>query len=219
MLLLIDNYDSFVHNLARYFARLGHEARVVRNTEIDVAHARAMRPEGLVLSPGPCTPREAGCSIELVRALYREVPLLGICLGHQTIAEALGGRVVRGEPVHGRASPIEHDGRGVFAGLPNPLSACRYHSLVVEEASLPGDLEVSARTPDGVVMALRRRELPVVGLQFHPESILTDWGYALLANWLRIAGLAVPESLPGIEDELAPSPSPNRTRPTGPVTF
>jgi anthranilate synthase component 2 len=204
MILLIDNYDSFVHNLARYLRRLGQTTRVVRNTAIDTAGVRALRPEAIVLSPGPCAPRQAGCSLDVVRELHAGLPILGVCLGHQAIAEALGGRVVRaGEPVHGRSFPIRHDGRGVFAGLPQPIIGCRYHSLVVEEQSLPDCLEVSARTDDGTIMALRHRRLPVVGLQFHPESILTDMGYALLAGFLRMAGLAVPAELPGIEGELA----------------
>jgi len=203
MILLIDNYDSFVFNLARYLQRLGHETRVVRNTAIDAEGVRALAPEGVVLSPGPCTPREAGCSLEVVRRLHAELPMLGVCLGHQAIAEALGGRVVRApEPVHGRTSPVHHDGRGLFAGLPNPIVGCRYHSLVVDGPSLPACLEVSARTADGVVMALRHRSLPVVGVQFHPESILTDTGYALLAAWLRMAGLSVPAEVPAIHDEL-----------------
>jgi len=202
MLLLIDNYDSFVHNLARYFERLGHATHVVRNTAIDTAGARALVPEAIVLSPGPCTPQQAGCSLQLVRELHTELPILGVCLGHQTIAEALGGRIVRArEPVHGRSFSIRHDGRGVFAGLPEEIVACRYHSLVVEEASLPACLEVSARTADGTIMALRHRRLPVVGLQFHPESILTDTGYALLAGFLRLAGLAVPADVPTIGSE------------------
>lgn len=202
MILLIDNYDSFVYNLARYFQRLGHVTRVIRNTAIDAAAARALLPEAIVLSPGPCAPQQAGCSLQVVRELYTELPILGVCLGHQTIAEALGGRVVRGrEPVHGRSFPIRHDGRGVFAGLPNPIVASRYHSLVVEEASLPACLEVSARTDDGTVMALRHRDLPVVGLQFHPESILTDLGYPLLAAFLRLAGLEVPAEVPRIDSE------------------
>lgn len=201
MILLIDNYDSFVFNLARYLTQLGHRTRVVRNTAIDVAGVRAMRPRAMVLSPGPCTPRQAGCSLELVRQLHREMPILGVCLGHQAIAEALGGRVVRAnEPVHGRTSPVYHDGRGVFAGLSNPVVACRYHSLVVDEASLPDCLEVSARTRGGVLMGLRHRTLPVVGLQFHPESILTETGYRLLAGWLRLAGLETPRSLPEHDD-------------------
>jgi len=212
MILLIDNYDSFVHNLARYLRRLEHSTYVVRNTAIDAAGVRALAPDAIVLSPGPCTPQQAGCSLELVRRFHAELPILGVCLGHQTIAEALGGRVVRAhEPVHGRSSPIHHDGRGVFAGLPNPLVGCRYHSLVVEEASLPESLEISARlaggtaspAAGGTVMALRHRELPTIGLQFHPESILTDTGYPLLAGFLRLAGLTVPSELPGIDTERA----------------
>ena len=202
MILLIDNYDSFVHNLARYFRCLGCETRVVRNTAIDTAGARALMPEAIVLSPGPCTPQRAGCSLELVRQLHTELPILGVCLGHQTIAEALGGRIVRArEPVHGRSFSIRHDGRGVFAAVPREITGCRYHSLVVEEATLPAPLEVSARTRDGTIMALRHRRLPVVGLQFHPESILTDAGYGLLAGFLRLAGLPLPPEVPGIDGE------------------
>jgi anthranilate synthase/aminodeoxychorismate synthase-like glutamine amidotransferase len=206
-ILVIDNYDSFVFNLARYLERLGQATRVVRNTAIDAAGVRRMQPRALVLSPGPCTPRQAGCSIDLVRAFHAELPILGICLGHQAIAEALGGRVVRAtEPVHGRTSAGFHQGRGIFAGLPNPITAARYHSLVVEEPSLPACLEVTARTADGTIMALRHREHPVVGLQFHPESILTEAGYPLLAAFLRLAGLPVREPLPTIESELSAPP-------------
>jgi len=202
MILLIDNYDSFVYNLARYFKRLGQATCVARNTAVDVAGVRALEPDAVVLSPGPCTPKEAGCSLAVVREFYTELPILGVCLGHQAIAEALGGRIVRAaEAVHGRTSPIRHDARGIFAGLPNPIVGCRYHSLVVDEASLPDCLEVSARTDDGTVMALRHRELPLVGLQFHPESILTDSGYGLLAAFLRRAGLPVASPAPGIESE------------------
>jgi anthranilate synthase component II len=202
VLLLLDNYDSFVHNLARYFERLGQETLVVRNDAIDAAGIVRLAPQAIVLSPGPCSPSEAGCSLDVVEQLYRDIPILGICLGHQTIGMALGGLVVRAtEPVHGRTSPIVHQGRGVFAGLPSPLIACRYHSLVVEEASLPLGLEVTARTTDGVVMAIEHRELPVVGLQFHPESILTDRGYDLLAAFLRRAGLAVTAEPPSIASE------------------
>ena len=216
MILLIDNYDSFVYNLARYFGRLGQETRVVRNTAIDVAGVEALGPEAIVLSPGPCTPREAGCSLAVVAELHREVPILGVCLGHQAIAEALGGRVVRAaEPVHGRTSPIRHDGRGVFRDLPATIVGCRYHSLVVDEVSLPDCLEVSARTEDGTVMALRHRELCLVGLQFHPESILTDTGYLLLAGFLRVAGLPVPSRLPTIEGELRRRVPPPLGRPAG----
>ena len=202
MILLIDNYDSFVHNLARYFERLGHSTHVVRNTRIDVPRVRAMQPDCVVLSPGPCMPRDAGCSLDIVRELHSELPMLGVCLGHQAIAEALGGRIVRApEPVHGRTSAVWHDGRGIFRGLPNPITACRYHSLVAQEESLPDCLEVSARTGDGVVMALRHRELPVLGVQFHPESILTGTGYALLAGFLRESGLPAGQP-PGIGSEF-----------------
>ncbi len=215
LILLIDNYDSFVFNLARYFERLGQPTRVVRNTAIDVAGVRAMHPDAVVLSPGPCTPREAGCSLEVVRQLHRELPVLGVCLGHQVIAEALGGRIVRApEPMHGRTSTVQHDGRGVFAGLVNPLVACRYHSLVAERRSLPQCLEVSAWTDDGTVMGLRHRALPIVGVQFHPESILTDTGYPILAAFLRRAGLYVPEPVPPASSEfLAPESSTERPGP------
>jgi anthranilate synthase/aminodeoxychorismate synthase-like glutamine amidotransferase len=203
MILLIDNYDSFVYNLARYFQRLGQATEVVRNTAIDAAGVRARRPQAIVISPGPCTPLEAGCSLEVIREVAGEIPLLGVCLGHQAIAEALGGRVVRAaEPVHGRTSRIRHQGRGIFAGLPDPLIGCRYHSLIVEEATLPEDLEVTARTESGLVMALQHRRFPLVGVQFHPESILTDAGYPLLAGFLRLAGLPVPHPLPTLESEL-----------------
>lgn len=202
-LLIVDNYDSFAFNLARYMERLGQRVEVVRNTAIDLAAVRAMRPDALVLSPGPCAPQQAGRSLELVRALYQELPILGVCLGHQTIAEALGASIVRAtEPVHGRASRVFHSGQGLFAGLPSPLVAARYHSLVVDEASLPSDLVVTARTDDGTIMALQHRKLPVVGLQFHPESILTEYGYPILAAFLRLAGLPVPGKLPSIRDEL-----------------
>lgn len=202
MILLIDNYDSFVFNLARYFERLGHSTRVVRNTSIDVDRVRAMHPDAVVLSPGPCTPRQAGCSLAVVRALASEVPILGVCLGHQAIAEALGGSICRArQPVHGRSSLIHHDGRGVFAGLINPLAGCRYHSLMVDETSVPDCLEIAARTDDGTIMALRHRRWPVLGLQFHPESILTDYGYSILAAFLESAGLTVARPLPTIEAE------------------
>jgi anthranilate synthase/aminodeoxychorismate synthase-like glutamine amidotransferase len=197
MILLIDNYDSFVHNLARYFEQLGHATRVVRNTAIEPAGVRRLRPAAVVLSPGPCTPQRAGCSLAIVRELAAELPIFGVCLGHQAIAQAFGGRVVRArQPVHGRASPVHHNGRGLFAGLPNPLAAGRYHSLVVDEAGLPDCLEVTARTDDGTIMAIEHRELPVVGVQFHPESILTGCGNRLLAGFLRQAGLPAPDVPP-----------------------
>jgi anthranilate synthase/aminodeoxychorismate synthase-like glutamine amidotransferase len=187
VILLIDNYDSFVHNLARYFRRLGQDTVVRRNDAIDVQTVREMRPRAIVLSPGPCTPNETGCCLDVVRELHTTIPILGVCLGHQTIAAALGGLVVRAtEPIHGRASDIYHDGRGLFAELPKPLRGCRYHSLVVDESSLPACLRVSARTADGTVMAIRHTVFPVVGLQFHPESILTDRGDAILAAFLNL---------------------------------
>jgi anthranilate synthase/aminodeoxychorismate synthase-like glutamine amidotransferase len=202
VILLIDNFDSFVFNLARYFERLGHSTRVVRNDAIDAATVRDHSPDAIVLSPGPCTPQQTGNSIELVRALHRKIPILGVCLGHQTIAEAFGGKTIRAaEPVHGRASLINHDGSGVFAGIPSPLSVGRYHSLVVEESSLPAELHVAARTEDGTIMALAHREFPTIGLQFHPESILTEHGYELLANFLRIGEVAVADAVPGRGDE------------------
>jgi anthranilate synthase/aminodeoxychorismate synthase-like glutamine amidotransferase len=220
MILLIDNYDSFVHNLARYFELLGQSTVVVRNDAIDVDGVRKLDPAAIVLSPGPCTPEEAGCSLSLVRELHEQVPMLGVCLGHQTIAAALGGRIVRaGEPMHGRTSTVHHDGRGVFVGLSNPLTACRYHSLTVDASDLPPCLEVSAHTEDDVIMAVRHRQLPLVGVQFHPESILTGDGYALLANFLRIAGIEVPEVLPGIERERCTGGAVTVKLPEGPVTF
>jgi anthranilate synthase/aminodeoxychorismate synthase-like glutamine amidotransferase len=205
LILLIDNYDSFVFNLARYFQRLGQATLVMRNSEVAVDEARAMRPGAIVLSPGPCTPKEAGCCLDVVRELHTEFPILGICLGHQAIAKALGGRVIRAsEPIHGRAALVRHDGRGIFAGLPQTFAAGRYHSLVVDEAKLPACLEVSARAKDGTIMALRHREWPVVGLQFHPESILTEGGYPLLAAFLGQIGLGVTSVVPGEQDELTP---------------
>jgi anthranilate synthase component II len=218
MILLIDNYDSFVHNLARYFNRLGQETLVVRNDAIDATEARAMAPDALVLSPGPCAPEQAGASIELVRSLHRRLPILGVCLGHQAIASALGGRVVKApQPVHGRASEVFHSGQRLFAELPNPFRACRYHSLTVDESTLPAELEVTARTADGVVMAIGHRTLPVFGVQFHPESILTDRGYELLAGFLREAGLSGSAVVPTIADER--SEPARRPLPTAPVTF
>ena len=187
MILLIDNYDSFVHNLARYFQLLGEETVVVRNDAIDATAARAMAPEAIVLSPGPCTPRQAGCSIDLVRQLHESIPMLGVCLGHQAIGAALGAQVIRApRPVHGQASLINHDGAGLFAQVANPLQVGRYHSLVVDADSLPAELVTTATTDDGLVMAMRHATLPVVGLQFHPESVLTDAGQKLLSNFMRL---------------------------------
>lgn len=220
MILLIDNYDSFVFNLARYFSRLGQETVVVRNDAIDVAQVRQMKPQAIVLSPGPCTPNEAGCSLEVVRELHREYPLLGVCLGHQTIAQAFGGSVVRAsEPMHGRTSPVEHRGVGLFLGLPNPMTVCRYHSLVVDERTLPEELEVTARTSDAVVMAFEHRTLPVVGVQFHPEAILTEGGYLLLANFLRRAKLPIPVVTPSMTSEQIEPPAAPNNWPHVPVPY
>lgn len=219
MILLIDNYDSFVHNLARYFQRLGQETLVVRNDAIGVREARKLEPQAIVLSPGPCTPQDAGSSLEIVRRLADEIPILGVCLGHQTIAAALGASVIRSpEPMHGRTSLVYHDGQGVFAGAPQPLVACRYHSLIVETSSLPSCLEATAKTEDGIVMGLRHRTRPVIGLQFHPEAILTDAGYLLLANFLRMAGVH-PQQIPDVTDERPHVPLAHETSPADPITF
>jgi anthranilate synthase component 2 len=190
MLLVIDNYDSFTYNLVQHLGELGADVRVFRNDRITLEGIRRLRPRQLVISPGPCTPAEAGISVEAVRALAGEMPILGVCLGHQCIAEAFGGVIVRAQAVmHGKTSMIHHDGRGVYAGLPNPFEATRYHSLVVRPDSVPDSLAVTSWTlaADGSraeIMGLRHRELPVEGVQFHPESILTSAGKALLANFL-----------------------------------
>lgn len=219
MILLVDNYDSFVENLARYLRRLGQETRCVRNDAQTAEQLLALAPEAIVLSPGPCTPNEAGCSLELVRHAAGRVPLLGVCLGHQTIGAAFGASIVRApSPVHGRASLIVHEGLGIFSGLKSPLRVGRYHSLVVEEATLPPELSVTARTDDGVVMGMAHREWPVFGVQFHPESILTDGGYRMLRNFLQLAGLQVPDGSSGVEEERPPLPAP-AALPVGPVTF
>ena len=182
--LVVDNYDSFTYNLVQYLGELGAEPDVVRNDRATVDELLTRGPDRVVVSPGPCTPNEAGISLEAVRRFPAAgVPTLGVCLGQQALAQAFGGRVVRHEPVHGKTSPIAHDGRTIFAGLPDPLTVGRYHSLVVEESSVPAALEVSARG-GGVVMGLRHRELPAEGVQFHPESVLTDEGRALLRNFL-----------------------------------
>lgn len=198
MILLIDNYDSFVYNLARYFEELGEQAVVFRNDEIDLESVVALVPSHIVLSPGPCTPREAGICVDLTRLVCGRIPILGVCLGHQCVGEAFGGRVVRGKPVHGKVSEIQHEGIDLFSGLPAPLSVTRYHSLVVDPDSLPAELISLARTADGTLMALRHRTLPVWGVQFHPEAVLTTAGHALLANFLSLGrgqeprGLAIP---------------------------
>lgn len=219
-IVLIDNYDSFVYNLARYFERLGQPTLVVRNDALDCEAVQDLRPSAIVLSPGPGIPEKAGIGLEVVRRWYREVPLLGVCLGHQTIAAALGAQVVTAkQPMHGRTSQIFHDRHGVFADAPYPFEACRYHSLVVDEKTLPEALEVTARTSDGIVMALRHRTLPVIGLQFHPESILTGIGLELLAAFLRLARLKVPDELPTMSKEWNNPNSLPISLPDRPVTF
>ncbi len=191
MILMIDNYDSFTYNLVQYLGEMGCETLVRRNDELTVAEALALRPAGLIISPGPCRPETAGIIVPLIQAASGSVPILGVCLGHQAIAAAFGGRVVRARAVmHGKVSPIAHDGQGVFAGLRSPLSATRYHSLAVERASLPECLTVTAEAPDGEIMGLRHREHPTEGVQFHPESVLTPAGKRLLANFVRLAAEA-----------------------------
>jgi len=189
MLLVIDNYDSFTYNLVQYLGELGADLLVYRNDAIAVDEVERLAPAGIVVSPGPGAPRDAGISVAVIRRYADRVPILGVCLGHQAIGEVFGGVVERGPvPVHGKTALIHHDGRGVFAGLPNPFEATRYHSLVVRRAGLPADLEVSAESDDGLIMGLRHRELPVEGVQFHPESILTEGGHKLMANFLSQTG-------------------------------
>ena len=185
MLLVIDNYDSFTWNLVQYLGELGADVHVYRNDAITLSEVAAWEPEQIVISPGPCTPNEAGISVPLVREFAGRIPILGVCLGHQAIGQAFGGRIVRAQRVmHGKLSPIAHDGRGVFTGLPSPFAATRYHSLAIERASLPAELEISASADDGEIMGVRHRRLAVEGVQFHPEALLTEHGHALLANFL-----------------------------------
>ncbi len=185
MLLLLDNYDSFTYNLFHYLGDLGREAVVWRNDAVTVDEVLAMRPEAIVISPGPCDPDRAGISLELVQRAAGVCPILGVCLGHQAVAQAFGGRIVRAEAVmHGKLSAVEHEGQGILEGLPSPFAATRYHSLVVAPDSLPACLRVTARTADGVIMALEHTELPIYGVQFHPESIETEHGHQLLRNFL-----------------------------------
>ena len=184
MLLMIDNYDSFTYNLVQYLGELGEDVRVFRNDEIDLDAIEAQRPDRVVISPGPCTPNEAGVSVPLIRRFAGRFPILGVCLGHQSIGQAFGGRIVHARALmHGKVSPVEHRGEGVFHGLPSPFTATRYHSLAIERASLPECLEVTAWTADGEIMGVRHRTLDVEGVQFHPESILTEHGHALLKNF------------------------------------
>ncbi len=186
MILMIDNYDSFTYNLVQYFGELGADMRVVLNDEMSVAAIAALKPEKIVISPGPCSPNEAGVSLEVIRTFAGKVPILGVCLGHQAIGQAFGGKVVHArELMHGKTSPVTHVDRGVFSGLPTPFTATRYHSLAVERASLPVELEVTAWTDDGEIMGLQHRTLAVEGVQFHPESILTEHGHRMLKNFLQ----------------------------------
>ena len=186
MLLLIDNYDSFTYNLAQYLGELGADVQVIRNDAIDVAGIKALAPERIVISPGPCTPDEAGVSLAAIREFAGKIPLLGVCLGHQAIGRAFGGTVVRAKTLmHGKTSPVRHDGKGVFRGLPVPFDAGRYHSLAISRAGFPECLEISAQTEDGEIMGVRHRALPVEGVQFHPESVLTEHGHAMLKNFLE----------------------------------
>jgi anthranilate synthase/aminodeoxychorismate synthase-like glutamine amidotransferase len=187
MLLVIDNYDSFTYNLVQYFGELGADPQVKRNDAITPDEVEKMKPQKIVISPGPGRPEEAGISMELSRKFGGKIPILGVCLGHQCMGEVYGGKVVRaGRLMHGKTSPIQHDGKGVFQGLPNPFEATRYHSLIVDKNSVPSCLEVCAETAEGEIMGLRHREYPVHGVQFHPESILSKEGKDLLANFLKI---------------------------------
>ena len=190
MILVIDNYDSFTYNLVHYLNELGAETRVVRNDALSVQEALGMKPQAVLLSPGPCTPNEAGICLSLIEQAPADLPILGVCLGHQSIGQAYGGEVVRAQALmHGKTSQIHHNGKGVFAGLKNPFTATRYHSLSVLKSNLPPDLEVTAWTDDGEIMGFQHRTRPVHGVQFHPESIATECGHDLLANFLAIAGV------------------------------
>jgi anthranilate synthase component 2 len=190
MILVIDNYDSFTYNLVHYLNELGAETLVYRNDALSVDEALGLQPQGVLLSPGPCTPNEAGICLALLEAAPESLPILGVCLGHQAIGQAYGGDVIRAKHVmHGKTSPITHEGKGIFAGLPNPFTATRYHSLSVEKLTLPPVLEVTAWTEDGEIMGFQHRSRPIHGVQFHPESIATEGGHAMLANFLKLAGV------------------------------
>ncbi|MEK7206789.1 MAG: aminodeoxychorismate/anthranilate synthase component II [Pseudomonadota bacterium] len=187
MLLMIDNYDSFTYNLVQYLGELGEDVRVYRNDQITIPEIEKLKPDRIVISPGPCTPNEAGVSVEAIRRFAGKIPILGVCLGHQSIGQAYGGKIVRARQLmHGKTSLIHHASKGVFAGLANPFEATRYHSLVIERESLPEVLEITAWTDDGEIMGVRHKTLAVEGVQFHPESILTQYGHELLANFLKV---------------------------------
>jgi para-aminobenzoate synthetase component II len=187
MILLLDNYDSFTYNLAQYLGQMGQQLEIRRNDQITLEEIEELQPERIVISPGPCTPKEAGISVPVVERFAGEIPILGVCLGHQAIGAAFGGRVIRASKImHGKTSEIHHDGKTVFCGLPQDFQATRYHSLIVERKSLPRTLEISAETADGTIMGLRHRKLRIEGVQFHPESVLTGSGFKLLENFLTI---------------------------------
>ncbi len=187
MLLMIDNYDSFTYNLVQYFGELGEDVQTFRNDEISLEKIAQLKPDRICISPGPCTPHEAGVSVPLLQHFAGKLPILGVCLGHQSIGAAFGGKVIRAQEVmHGKTSPIEHTGVGVFKELPSPFTVIRYHSLAIERASLPDHLEVTAWTADGEIMGVRHKDFPIEGVQFHPESILSEHGHALLKNFLSI---------------------------------
>ena len=191
MILVIDNYDSFTYNLVQYLGELGEEPVVRRNDEITLDEIAAMKPDHILISPGPCTPNEAGISLALIERFKGEIPILGVCLGHQSIGQAFGGEVIRApRMMHGKTSPIHHDGKSLFAGLPNPFTATRYHSLIVRKETLPDCLEITAETPEGEIMGLRHKHYPIEGVQFHPESIITDHGHQMLRNFLSGAQTA-----------------------------
>ncbi len=193
MILVIDNYDSFTYNLVHYLNELGAETAVYRNDALSVAEAFGMKPQGVLLSPGPCTPNEAGICLSLIEAAPADLPILGVCLGHQSIGQAFGGEVIRAKALmHGKVSPIHHTDKGVFHGMPNPFTATRYHSLSVKRETMPDVLEITAWTDDGEVMGFQHKTRPIHGVQFHPESIATEGGHHLLANFLTLAGVQVP---------------------------
>ena len=187
MILLLDNYDSFTYNLAQYLGELGCQVEVHRNDRISVEQIAQRKPERIVISPGPCTPQEAGICVELIQKLGRKIPILGVCLGHQAIGAAFGGKIIRAPKLfHGKTSQIRHDGSGVFRDLPNPFTATRYHSLIVERKSLPAELQINAETDDDIIMGMQHRQYPLMGVQFHPESVLTESGKQLLKNFLSL---------------------------------
>lgn len=200
MIVVIDNYDSFTYNLVQYLGEMVDDVRVFRNDQTTPQQLLELKPEAVVISPGPCTPKEAGISTPLISALAGRVPVLGVCLGHQCIGAAFGGRVIRGaEPVHGKTSEIRHDGRTIFEGVPSPLVGTRYHSLIIERETLPGVLEISAQLEDGTIMGVRHKEFPIEGVQFHPESVLTTEGKHLLRNFLQMTGVEI-QKQDGIRD-------------------